>query len=184
MSKTPSNMPDLGFKSPYFSLLNPIDKTYVNVDDIQGEHGTLVMFICNHCPYVITIMDTLSALCTKYQQQGIGVVAISSNDIIDYPLDAPEKMVDLSSQYAFTFPYLYDEKQTVAKAYYAACTPDFFLFDKDRKCIYRGQFDDSRPQNSITPSGHDLNKAIHCLLTGQPLNFEQIPSLGCNIKWK
>lgn len=174
----------LGFKAPTFSLTDTIsDKTF-SLDQLKGEKATVIMFICNHCPYVVHVRDELIKLGNDYKDKGISFVAISSNDIIKYPDDAPEKMKALGLQLNFPFPYLYDETQEVAKAYHAACTPDFSIFDHDLKCIYRGQLDDSRPGNKIPVTGQDIRAALDAVLNNTPIHMEQKPSIGCSIKWK
>lgn len=184
MARTPSNMLDLGTKAPEFNLLNTIDQKHYSYEQSQGESGTVVMFICNHCPYVKHVFDGMVALAKDYQKRGIGFVAISSNDVENYPDDSPELMQETAAEQGFTFPYLYDETQEVAKAYDAACTPDFYLFNSKQLLVYRGQMDDSRPQNGIPVTGKDLRSALDALLSGTPIDTLQKPSLGCNIKWK
>jgi thiol-disulfide isomerase/thioredoxin len=144
----------------------------------------LVAFICNHCPYVKHVRSTFAALGSEYQARGVAVVAINSNDAEAYPDDSPEKMAEEIQLAGYTFPYLYDETQSVAKAYHAACTPDFFLFDKNQRLVYRGQFDDSRPKNGKPATGADMRAALEAVLSGKPVNPDQKPSVGCNIKWK
>jgi thiol-disulfide isomerase/thioredoxin len=156
----------------------------VSLADFSDAKALLVVFICNHCPYVIHIRDEFIRFAREYQSKGLAVVAISANDISTHPADGPDKMTDTSKQYGFTFPYLYDETQQVAQAYQAACTPDFFLFDADRKLFYRGQFDKSRPGNSEPINGQDLRAAVTAALAGHAAPLEQTPSMGCNIKWK
>jgi peroxiredoxin len=173
----------LGTGAPDFSLPN-VDGRTVTLADAAGPRGTLVMFICNHCPFVKHVADQLAALGRDCLPRGIGVVAISSNDVSSHPADSPEQMVHEAEERGYVFPYLYDETQEVAHAYHAACTPDFFLFDGDRKLAYRGQLDASRPGNEIPVTGADLRAAIDALLSGHPVPTEQRPSLGCNIKWK
>ena len=184
MAATPSTMMPLGTQAPPFKLIDTVSNRLVSLQDVRGNSGTLVMFICNHCPYVIHINSALVAIANEYKAKGIGFVAISSNDILNYPQDGPEKMRQHALKEGYPFPYLYDESQEVAKAYDAACTPDFFLFDKDLKCAYRGQFDDSRPNNGMEASGSDLKKALDALLNQQAPIEPQLPSIGCNIKWK
>ena len=184
MARTPSNMLDLGTKAPNFTLPNTIDEKAYSFLDVEGKHGTLVMFICNHCPYVLHVFNGITSLANDYINQGIGFVAISSNDVENYPDDSPELMKATAKEQGFQFPYLYDESQDVAKAYDAACTPDFYLFDAKRALVYRGQMDDSRPKNDIPVSGKDLRAALDALLGGTPIDSIQKPSLGCNIKWK
>lgn len=184
MARTPSNMLALGTKAPSFSLPNTTNEMLYSFTDVRGKNGTVVMFICNHCPYVKHVFDGITSLAQDYQNKGIGFVAISSNDVLNYPEDSPELMKETAEEQGFTFPYLYDESQAVAKAYDAACTPDFYLFDAAHHLIYRGQMDDSRPKNNIPVSGKDLREALDSLLSGAPINTLQKPSLGCNIKWK
>jgi peroxiredoxin len=182
MVKTASTMRQLGAPAPDFSLLNVDGKT-VSLSDFRGK-PTLVMFICNHCPFVKHIAGELAKLGAEYQAKGVAVVAINSNDASKYPDDSPERMVQEVELRGYTFPYLYDETQEVAKAYQAACTPDFFLFDKDHRLFYRGQLDASRPQNGIPVTGSDLRAALDAVLAGQPAPEKQVPSIGCNIKWR
>lgn len=184
MARTPSNMLALGTKAPNFSIPNTIDNNIYSYENIRGVNGTVVMFICNHCPYVIHVMEGITAFVNDYQDRGIGFVAISSNDVKNYPDDDPVLMKKTAEKYSFTFPYLYDETQQVAKEYDAACTPDFYLFDKKKALVYRGQMDDSRPKNEIPVTGKDLRAALNALLSGNEVDSIQKPSLGCNIKWK
>ena len=184
MALTPSHMLALNTVAPDFLLSNPVDGTAVPLKDVQGKSGTLVMFICNHCPYVVHIIDVLVECAKQYQQQGIGVVAINANDTVAYPADAPDKMQAFAHQHGFTFPYLLDEDQSVARQYHAACTPDFYLFDGALKLVYRGRFDAATPGNDHAVTGQDLNDAVLNLSQHQPINSDQKPSLGCNIKWK
>ena len=184
MARTPSNMLALGTKAPNFSIPNTIDNNTYSFENISGVNGTVVMFICNHCPYVIHVMEGITAFVSDYQDKGIGFVAISSNDIKNYPDDDPVLMKKTAEKYGFTFPYLYDETQQVAKEYDAACTPDFYLFDEKKALVYRGQMDDSRPKNEIPVTGKDLRAALNALLSGNNVDSFQKPSLGCNIKWK
>ena len=183
MVRTPSTMLPLGTTAPDFSLLN-VDGRTVSLADAAGPKGTVVMFICNHCPFVKHVADQLAALGRDVMPLGIGMVAISSNDVSMHPADSPEQMVHEAEDRGYPFPYLYDESQEVAKDYHAACTPDFFLFDASRKLVYRGQLDASRPGNEIPVTGADLRAAIDAVLAGRPVATEQRPSLGCNIKWK
>jgi len=183
MVRTPSTMLPLGTVAPEFSLPN-VDGSTIDYAAAAGTHGTVVMFICNHCPFVKHVADQLAALGREYQARGIGFVAISSNDVATHPADSPEQMVAEADERGYTFPYLYDEAQEVAKAYHAACTPDFYLFDADRGLVYRGQLDPSRPGGDVPVTGSDLRAAIEALLAGRPPLAEQVPSLGCNIKWK
>lgn len=182
MVKTASTMLPLGTQAPDFSLLN-VDSQTISLSDFEGKPALLVMFICNHCPFVKHIAEELSALGREYQSRGAAVVAISSNDSTKYPEDSPEQMVHEAESRGYVFPYLFDEDQAVAKAYKAACTPDFFLFDGDQNLVYRGQLDASRPGNDIPVTGSDLRAALDAVLSGQAVAQEQIPSIGCNIKW-
>jgi peroxiredoxin len=171
----------LGTPAPDFSLVNVDGKT-VSLSDFDGA-PLLVMFICNHCPFVKHVADQLAALGHEYTAQGVGIVAISSNDVSKHPADSPEQMVAEAEERGYVFPYLYDETQEVAKAYRAACTPDFFLFDANKKLVYRGQLDSSRPDSGIPVTGADLRAALDAVLAGRPVASEQRSSLGCNIKW-
>jgi peroxiredoxin len=184
MSLTPSNMLPLGTKAPDFYLPASNFNLNFNFEDCKGEKGTLVIFMCNHCPFVIHVIEEVVMIANDYRVQGIGVVAISSNDVENYPQDSPQKMTDFALKNKIDFPYLYDESQEVAKSYDAACTPDFYLFDSQDKLIYRGQLDDSRPGNEISISGSDLRNAIDSVIYNRHLNDVQKPSIGCNIKWK
>ena len=179
MAAVESQMLELGTSAPAFSLPDPDGKLHSLPDDGKP---LLVMFICNHCPFVIHVRDALAALATDYP--GVNIVAISSNDVEAYPADAPDKMKLEAEAHGYTFPYLFDEDQSVAKAYRAACTPDFFLFDGDLKLVYRGQLDDSRPSNGKPVTGADLRSAMDAVLAARPVSAEQTPSIGCNIKWK
>ena len=184
MSKTPSTMLELGTKAPDFSLTDVVSNEKISLSDFDDYPALLVVFMCNHCPYVKNIRDAFVKFAKEYQDRGLGIVAISSNDAKNYPDDSPEKMKQEAEEYDYPFPYLYDESQEVAKAYRAACTPDFFLYNEDRELVYRGQFDDSRPGNDIPPTGKDLREAVDRLLEEGAIVEEQIPSIGCNIKWK
>ncbi|UCG85871.1 MAG: thioredoxin family protein [Gemmatimonadota bacterium] len=183
MVKTPSTMSPLGTQAPLFSLPNT-DGDTVTLDDLAGAPGLLVMFICNHCPFVKHIREGLAAFGREYQERGLAIVAINSNDVVTHPDDHPDRMKEEVAAVGYTFPYLFDETQHAAKAYRAACTPDFFLFDENRKLVYRGQFDASRPGNDIPVTGADLRAAADALLAGEEIPTEQKPSIGCNIKWK
>ncbi len=184
MSLTPSTMQlALGASAPDFSLPDPDGKTHA-LGDFAGQKALLVAFICNHCPYVKHVAPALAKLAKEYQAKGVAVVAINSNDFQNYPDDSPAKMKAESAARGYTFPYLVDESQQVAKAYHAACTPDFFLFDAERKLVYRGQLDDSRPGNSLPVTGKDLRAALDAVLAGRPVAKDQRPSIGCNIKWR
>ncbi|MDU8885434.1 thioredoxin family protein [Yeosuana sp. MJ-SS3] len=184
MARTPSNMLPLGTKAPDFSLVNTIDNTLVRLQDFKGEKGTVIMFICNHCPFVIHVNSMLVEIANTYSDHGIGFIAISSNDVVNYPQDGPEFMKAHAKIEGYPFPYLYDETQEVAKAYDAACTPDLYVFDDELKLVYRGQLDDSRPGNDISVTGKDLINALDCLLENKDNTTLQKPSIGCNIKWK
>ncbi len=184
MAQTPSNMLPLGTNAPEFSLIDTISGNTFSLNDLKGRKGTMVMFICNHCPFVIHVNAELVKIANDYSNKDIGFIAISSNDAIKYPQDGPENMKIHAKNEHYPFPYLYDETQEVAKAYDAACTPDFYLFDADLKLIYRGQLDDSRPGNKIPVTGNDLRYAIDCLIENKENSRRQKPSIGCNIKWK
>jgi len=183
MVRTPSTMLPLGTSAPEFSLVN-IDGQVVSLSDFHGSPALLVMFISNHCPFVIHVADHLAQLAQEYQPRGAAIVAVGSNHVADYPADSPEQMVAEAEQRGYTFPYLYDESQEVAHAYRAACTPDFFLFDANHQLVYRGQLDSSRPESGIPVTGEDLRAALDAVLAGDKPTEDQRPSLGCNIKWK
>ena len=183
MALTPSNMLDLGTPAPHFRLPNTQGRL-LSPDDFKDAKALLVVFMCNHCPYVKHIRSALAAFVREYQPKGLAMVGINANDAANYPDDSPEKMVDEVAAAGYSFHYLYDETQETAKAYRAACTPDFFLFDKERKLVYRGQFDDSRPGNNVPLTGKDLREAVDAALAGKPVSPDQKPSIGCNIKWK
>lgn len=184
MARTPSNMIPLGSQAPDFTLPNTITGSEASLQELKSDKATVIMFICNHCPFVIHLHTGLVKFIEEYTAKGVAVIAISANDIENYPQDAPDKMKALWSQLGLTTPYLYDASQDVAKAYDAACTPDFYVYDKDLKLAYRGQFDGSRPQSEIPVTGEDLRGAVDALLNGTPVTDNQLPSLGCNIKWK
>jgi len=183
MAETPSTMLPLGTKAPAFRLPDPNGKM-VSSDDFKHTPALLVAFICNHCPFVKHIRAKFAELAKEYQGRGVAIVGINSNDIVYSPDDRPEKMAEEVKQIGYVFPYLFDETQEVAKAYRAACTPDLYLFDRDRLLVYRGQFDDSRPGNGRAVTGADLRAALEAVLTGHPVSKNQKPSIGCNIKWK
>ena len=183
MALTPSTMLPLGTSAPDFKLPDTHGKT-VALADFKNAPALLVVFMCNHCPYVKHIRGALAGLARDYQARGAAVVGINANDAVTHPGDSPEKMKEEVAQFHYTFPYLYDESQAVAKAYHAACTPDIFLFGKDHKLVYRGQFDDSRPGNGKPVTGADLRAALDAVLAGRPVPAQQTPSIGCNIKWK
>lgn len=182
MVKTASTMLPLGSKAPPFSLPN-VDGQSVALESFSGK-PVLVVFMCNHCPFVIHIRDQFVKFAKEYQGKGLAVVAVSSNDVLTHPDDSFERMKEDAKKYGYTFAYLFDESQGVAKAYQAACTPDFFLFDKQHKLVYRGQFDDSRPQSGIPVTGADMRAACDAVLAGKEVSSTQKPSIGCNIKWK
>jgi peroxiredoxin len=183
MARTESTMLPLGTQAPDFSLVN-VDGRTVSLADFKGAPALLVVFMCNHCPFVKHLADALAQFTSEYLDKGAAVVGINSNDVANYPADSPEQMVAEAEARGYRFPYLYDETQEVAKAYRAACTPDFFLFDRDRKLVYRGQFDDSRPDSGIPINGADLRAALDAVLAGKKPSDKQRPSIGCNIKWK
>lgn len=184
-----SNMLELGTKAPDFNLPDTVSGSNITLDDVKGEQATVVMFLCNHCPYVLHVNPEIVRLTQEYADKGVGFVGISSNDVENYPEDSPEKMTTHAAKVGYTFPYLYDESQEVAKAYDAACTPDFYIFDKDLKLAYRGRIDASRPARPSRPAngvltGEDMRAALDAILAGEPVSDKQYPSMGCNIKWK
>ncbi len=183
MSLTASQMLELGTPAPQFNLPDTTGRK-VSLHDFKDAPALLVVFMCNHCPFVKHILDKMVELVKGYQKKGVAVVGINSNDVANYPQDSPEMMAKTAKKSGFTFPYLYDETQQTARSYRAACTPDFFLFDAERKLVYRGQLDDSRPGNNMPVTGADLTGAIDALLAGRPVPGRQKPSMGCNIKWK
>lgn len=183
MAAVKSTMLELGTKAPNFSLIDTVSGDKFTIAEVKGRNGLLVMFISNHCPYVKLIKKEIARYADDYIKKGIGIVAICSNDVENYPDDSPQKMKEDAKEFGYNFPYLYDETQEAAKKYKAACTPDLFLFNKDLELYYRGQFDDSRPKNGITPTGKDLRNATELLLAGANAPQKQIPSIGCNIKW-
>ena len=184
MAATLSTMMPIGTIAPTFELLDTVSGQLLSLAELKGDKATLIMFICNHCPYVLHINDELVKIAKKYQQQGVSFIAISSNDVENYPQDGPELMKIQAEKVGYTFPYLFDETQEIARAYNAACTPDLFLFDHDLACVYRGQLDGSRPHNDIPITGKDIKMALNALLSGEKISENQIPSIGCNIKWK
>jgi len=183
MARTPSTMLPLGTSAPDFKLMN-VDGREVELADFAGKPALLVMFMCNHCPFVVHVADELARLSSEYMGRGVAVVGINANDTATHPADSPERMVAEAEERGYQFPYLFDETQAVAKAYRAACTPDFFLFDQDRKLVYRGQLDDSRPGNGVPVTGKDLRAALNAVIGGKKPAEDQRASLGCNIKWK
>jgi len=184
MAFTESTMLALGTVAPDFKLPDTVSGKQIAFNDITGEKGTVVMFICNHCPYVKHVNEEIVRVANDYKNKGIGFVAISSNDVENYPDDGPDKMKEVAEEEGYPFPYLYDESQAVAKAYDAACTPDFYLFDGENKLVYRGRLDDSRPKSGTPLTGKDLRAAIDAVLAGEAIPEPQYPSAGCNIKWK
>jgi thiol-disulfide isomerase/thioredoxin len=184
MARTPTYQLQLGYKAPAFKLLDVVSSKDLSFDDLRGPNGTVVMFICNHCPFVVHVMDELIRIGNDYKEKGVGFVVISSNDVSTHPDDSPIKMGELAISKKFPFAYLYDESQEIAKAYFAACTPDFSVFDRNDLCVYRGQLDDSRPGNEQPVNGKDLRSVLNHLLAKKPIPTEQKPSIGCNIKWK
>ena len=183
MTVTPSTMAPLGMEAPDFELPDTEGERY-SLDDFEDADALLVVFMCNHCPYVKHIQEELADFAAEYQEKGLAVVGINANDWEKYPEDSPERMAAEKERVGYPFPYLYDESQEVARAYGAACTPDFFLFDADRRLAYRGQFDDSRPGNGRPVTGADLRSAADRVLSGEPVSEDQSPATGCNIKWK
>lgn len=183
MARTPSTMVPLGTPAPDFTLVN-VDGREVSRDDFADAPALLVVFMCNHCPFVIHVADELARLAHDYQPRGVAMVGINANDVAKHPADSPERMVAEAEQRGYSFPYLYDETQATAQAYRAACTPDFFLFDRERRLAYRGQLDDSRPESGVPVTGGDLRRALDAVLAGQSVPEPHKPSLGCNIKWK
>lgn len=184
MALTESNMLELGTKAPDFTLPDTVSGKTISLSDIQPDKATVVMFLCNHCPYVIHVNPEIVRLATEYQEKGVRFVAISSNDVNKYPQDGPREMKKQAARVGYPFPYLYDESQDVARAYDAACTPDFYVFDSERNLAYRGRLDGSRPGSGIPLTGKDLRAALDAVLAGAPVAEEQYPSAGCNIKWK
>lgn len=184
MAETPSSMIPLGTVAPEFRLLDTRTDKPLALQDIRSPVATVIMFICNHCPYVKHIQSKLVDVANAYQAKGISFVAINSNDSQAYPQDGPDQMRIEAETHHYPFPYLFDESQSVAKAYHAECTPDFFLFDSDLRCVYRGRFDESTPGNRLPATGSDLCQALDSILAGTPVNADQKASLGCNIKWK
>jgi peroxiredoxin len=183
MALTPSTMLELGTTAPDFTLPDPQGKR-VSLGDFKDAPALLVVFMCNHCPYVKHIRSALAQFAREYLPRGLAMVGINANDVAAYPDDSPAKMAEEIRTVGYTFPYLHDETQQVAKAYRAACTPDLYLFDQDRRLVYRGQFDGSRPGNNVPVTGEDLRAAVDAVLSGRPVSTEQRASMGCNIKWK
>ncbi|HDR04069.1 MAG TPA: thioredoxin family protein [Candidatus Marinimicrobia bacterium] len=184
MAASPSEMIPLGTKATDFQLLDTVSGDIKSLSELKSDKGTVIMFICNHCPYVIHVNEQLVKLAADYQPKGIAFIAISSNDAINYPQDGPAEMKKAAQRLGYPFPYLYDESQETAKAYHAVCTPDFFLFDSDLKCVYRGQLDESRPGNGKPVTGKELRAALDAVLANEAPLAIQKPSIGCSIKWK
>lgn len=184
MARVYSEMIPLGTKVPFFTLPDTVSGNDVSFDTIKGNNGTVIMFICNHCPFVVHVNEELVKLANDYKNKGIGFMAISANNVITHPEDSPEKMKAVAQKLNYPFPYCYDETQEIAKAFNAACTPDFFIYDRNNKLAYRGQLDDSRPGNGIPVTGADIRNALDSLINGETVSVEQRPSIGCNIKWK
>ena len=184
MALTESNEFSIGRKAPDFQLLNTVDNKALSLNDAKGDKGTVIMFICNHCPFVIHVNNELVKMANEYQEKGVNFIAISSNDVKNYPEDAPDLMKQLAKDVNYPFPYLYDETQEVAKKYAAACTPDIYVFDEDLKAVYHGQLDNSRPGNGKSVTGNDLRHSLHNLLDNKAVVENQKPSMGCGIKWK
>ena len=184
MAETLSTMMPLGTNAPDFRLPDTLSDKEISLGELRSDIATLIMFICNHCPFVKHIQTELVRLAQDYQPKGITLVAISSNDVVNYPQDHPQEMKKTARAFGYSFPYLYDESQEVARAYQAVCTPDFFIFDGGLRCVYRGQLDDSRPSNHIPVSGRDVRAAFDALLNGTEVSSQQLPSVGCSIKWK
>lgn len=184
MALTPSNMLPLDTKAPAFTLTDTVTNQLCSYEDIRGDRGTVVMFICNHCPFVVHVVEEIVRIANDYRVLGFGFVAISSNDVVAYPQDGPELMWQNARENSFTFPYLLDGTQEVAKAYNAACTPDFYVFGANDRLVYRGQLDNSRPGNGIPVNGRDLREALDNIFNSKPQSEIQKPSIGCNIKWK
>lgn len=184
MALTTSTMLPIGTNAPAFSLMDVVSGKKINLKTFADKQALLVMFICTHCPYVKHVQNELARVGSDYRGKSVGIVAISANNPVSHPDDAPEKLKAMAEKLGFSFPYCFDETQETAKTYTAACTPDFFLFDKDRKLVYRGQLDDSRPGNGKPNDGRDLRDAVDAVLADKPVSPEQKPSLGCNIKWR
>lgn len=184
MAAVSTNQKALGFKAPNFTLLDVVSNTQKSLEELKGEKATIVMFICNHCPFVVHIQEALVQLANDYLNKKVKFIAINSNNIEKYPDDSPQKMKEVALKLSYPFAYLFDETQDIAKAYDAACTPDFNVFDENLLCVYRGQLDDSRPSNNLPVSGSSIREVLSCLLQNKPLPETQIPSIGCSIKWK
>jgi peroxiredoxin len=174
----------LGTVAPNFALLDTVSDKLVSLQDVSSNKATVIMFLCNHCPYVQLILDELVQVAHTYQQQGVRFVGISANDVVNYPQDGPKHMRELAKEKGFPFPYLYDQTQQVARTYQAVCTPEFFVFDRNMRLTYHGQFDDARPKNETPVTGHDLRQALDAMLAGDQVSADQKPGIGCGIKWK
>jgi peroxiredoxin len=184
MAFTQSTMLQLGTQAPNFTLPDTVSGKTMSLSELASDKATVIMFLCNHCPYVLHVNEEIVRVVDEYKNKGVSFIGISSNDAVNYPQDGPDKMKDHAQKAGYNFPYLYDESQDVAKAYDAACTPDFYVFDGDMKLVYRGRLDDSRPGNDIPLSGKDLRAALDAVLAGEEVHGAQYPSGGCNIKWK
>jgi peroxiredoxin len=184
MALTPSNMLALGTLAPQFCLKDSVSDKMLDLHDLQSDKATVIMFLCNHCPYVIHVNSEIVRIAKDYQKQGVSFIAVSSNDVENFPEDAPDKMKSHAHNEGYTFPYLYDEDQSVAKAYDASCTPDFYVFDSEMRLVYRGRIDNSRPNSGTPLSGRDLRAALDAILKKTSVSSVQFPSMGCNIKWK
>ena len=183
MALTPSNMVALGTEAPKFKLLDTVSNKVLTLEELKSDKATVIMFVCNHCPYVKHLQEGLVSLAEDYIPEGVSFIAISSNDVESYPEDAPELMREEAKKWGYSFPYLYDETQIVARQYDAACTPDFYIYDGALQLVYRGQLDGSRPGNGVPVTGNDIREALDDLLKGNPISEAQTPSQGCNIKW-
>lgn len=184
MAETPSSMLPLGTAAPSFTLLDTVSDKMLSLDELKSSVGTVIMFICNHCPFVKHVNHELVRLSNDYQPKNVSFIAISSNDVDNYPQDGPDKMKETAASEGYPFPYLFDESQQIAKDYQAACTPDFYIFDSELELVYRGQLDSSRPGNDLPVTGDDVRAALDALLSGNEVSDQQLPSIGCNIKWK
>ena len=184
MALTPTKQIPLGFTAPEFELINPKENKKQKLSNLKSDKGTLIVFMCNHCPYVIHVLPELVNIANDYMKKGISFIAINSNDITLHPQDSPENMVKLIEEYKIPFPYLFDESQEIAKAYSAECTPDFSIFNNEMKCVYRGQMDSSRPGNGKDINGSDIRIVLDQLINNKTISSNQTPSIGCNIKWK
>lgn len=184
MTLTPSTMLPLGTVAPDFKLIDSKNGKEASLDELKSVKATVIMFICNHCPYVKHVQTELVQLANDYIEKGVSFIAINSNDVENYPEDSPDRMKEVAEEFSYPFPYLFDETQEIAKAYEAACTPDLYIFNNELKLVYRGQLDDSRPGNDIPVSGIDIRNALDCVLNSKPVSLDQKPSMGCNIKWK